>query len=239
MPSGLSSTGKQLKNGSVPRYNAGMVKNKQKLARRLSVGEEIGNAVTHGVMAFLLLGVYPFIAVLAYQKGGWLQMSAVSIFIVSLFLMFLLSTLYHAMAYDTKHKVVFRILDHIGIYFAIAGSYTPVALVIVGGFWGNVIMIIQWSMVLIGILYKSIAKSSIPTLSVAIYLVMGWIAILFMPVIFNVAQPMFLGLIGLGGLLYTGGVFFYGSKFPYAHFVWHLFINFAAISHFIAIVFFL
>jgi hemolysin III len=216
-----------------------MVKNKQKLARRLSIGEEIGNAVTHGVMAFLLLGVYPFIAVLAYQKGGWLQMSAVSIFIVSLFLMFLLSTLYHAMAYDTKHKVVFRILDHIGIYFAIAGSYTPVALVIVGGFWGNVIMIIQWSMVLIGILYKSIAKSSIPTLSVAIYLVMGWIAILFMPVIFNVAQPMFLGLIGLGGLLYTGGVFFYGSKFPYAHFVWHLFINFAAISHFIAIVFFL
>lgn len=228
-----------MKNGSVPRYNAGMVPRKQKLARRLSLGEEIGNAVTHGVMAFLLLGVYPFIAVLAYQKGGWLQMSAVSLFIVSLFLMFLLSTLYHAMAYDTKHKVVFRILDHIGIYFAIAGSYTPVALVIVGGLWGNVIMIIQWSMVLIGILYKSIARQSIPSLSVAIYLVMGWIAILFMPVIFTHAQPMFLGLIGLGGLLYTGGVFFYGSKFPYAHFVWHLFINFAAIAHFIAIVVFL
>lgn len=228
-----------MKNGSVPRYNAGMVTNKQKLARRLSVGEEIGNAVTHGVMAFLLLGLYPFIAVLAYEKGGWLRMSAVSIFIVSLFLMFLLSTLYHAMAYDTKHKVVFRILDHIGIYLAIAGSYTPVALVIVGGFWGNVIMAIQWTMVLIGILYKSIAKHSIPSLSVTIYLVMGWIAILFMPVIFNVAQPMFLGLIGLGGVLYTAGIFFYGSKFPYAHFVWHLFINFAAISHFVAIVFFL
>lgn len=228
-----------MKNGSVPRYNAGMAPNKQKLARRLSVGEEIGNAVTHGVMAFLLLGLYPFIAVLAYEKGGWLRMSAVSIFIVSLFLMFLLSTLYHAMAYDTKHKVVFRILDHIGIYLAIAGSYTPVALVIVGGFWGNVIMAIQWTMVLIGILYKSIAKHSIPSLSVTIYLVMGWIAILFMPVIFNVAQPMFLGLIGLGGVLYTAGVFFYGSKFPYAHFVWHLFINFAAISHFVAIVFFL
>jgi hemolysin III len=216
-----------------------MVQRKQKLARRLSIGEEIGNAITHGVMAFLLLGVYPFVAVFAYQRGGWLQMSAVSIFIVSLFLMFLLSTLYHAMAYDTKHKVVFRILDHIGIYFAIAGSYTPVALVIVGGFWGNVILVIQWSMVLIGILYKSIAKSSIPTLSVAIYLVMGWIAVLFMPVIFNQAQPMFLGLIGLGGVLYTAGVFFYGSKFPFAHFVWHLFIMFAAIAHFIAIVVFL
>src|SRR5659263_630271 len=91
---------------------------------------------------------------------------------VGIFLMTLASCLYHAMVYETKHKYVFRILDHIFIYVAIAGSYTPIALYVIGGWQGWLILVIQWAMVLFGVLYKSIAQKSVPKLSVLIYLCM-------------------------------------------------------------------
>ena len=78
--------------------------------------------------------------------------------------MFLVSTLYHAMDHDSPHKQVFRILDHIFIYFAIAGSYTPVALCLIKGYQGIIILVIQWAMVIVGILYKSISIKSLPKL---------------------------------------------------------------------------
>ena len=108
-------------------------------------GEEVGNAVSHGVMAILTLLALPFAAVWAYVKSGGEALTAmsVSIFVVSICLMFLVSTLYHSMSPQSKHKAVFHILDHIFIYVAIAGSYTPVALDIIGGWQGVVIFIIQ------------------------------------------------------------------------------------------------
>ena len=93
-------------------------------------GEEVGNSISHGVMSILMLLAMPFAAVWSYDHSGGdaLLTFGVSIFCVSIFLMFLISTLYHSMLHDTRHKEVFHILDHIFIYFAIAGSYTPVAL---------------------------------------------------------------------------------------------------------------
>ena len=95
-----------------------------------TVGEEIGNAVSHGVMSLLSLLALPFAAVWAYahDPGGVLASVSVSVFVISIFLMFLASTLYHSMNPQSKHKEVFHILDHIFIYVAIAGSYTPIAL---------------------------------------------------------------------------------------------------------------
>ncbi|MGB7595517.1 MAG: hemolysin III family protein [Erysipelotrichaceae bacterium] len=206
----------------------------------LSFGEELGNSIAHGVMSILLLFLLPVVAIYSYNKGGILLAAGTSVFVISIFLMFLTSTLYHAMSYDTPHKYVLRILDHIFIYFAIAGSYTPIALYAIGGWQGWLILIIQWSMVLFGILYKSIAQKSIPKLSVLIYLMMGWTAVFFFPTLIHNTTPLFIGLIILGGLLYTVGAFFYMQKSrPYFHFVWHVFINLAALTHFIAIVFFL
>ena len=116
-------------------------------------GEEVGNAVSHGVMAILTLLALPFAAVWAYVKSGGEALTAmsVSIFVVSICLMFLVSTLYHSMSPQSKHKAVFHILDHIFIYVAIAGSYTPVALDIIGGWQGVVIFIIQWVAVIFGV----------------------------------------------------------------------------------------
>ena len=206
----------------------------------LSRGEELGNSVTHGVMSTILLISLPAVAIYSYTKGGVLLAVGESVFIISLFLMFLASCLYHAMSYDTPHKYVMRILDHIFIYFAIAGSYTPIALYVVKGWQGWLILIVQWVMVLFGILYKSIAQKAVPRLSVLIYLCMGWAAVFFIPTIIQNTSWLFIGLIVLGGLFYSAGAWFYMQKNrPYFHFIWHLFITFASISHFIAIVFYI
>ena len=206
----------------------------------LSFGEELGNSIAHGIMSVLMLFLLPVVAIYSYNKGGVLLAAGTSVFVICIFLMFLTSTLYHAMSYDTPHKYVLRVLDHIFIYFAIAGSYTPIALYAIGGWKGWLILIIQWSMVLFGILYKSIAQKSVPKLSVLIYLSMGWAAMIFFPTLIHNTSTLFIGLIILGGLLYTIGSFFYMQKSrPYYHFIWHVFINLAALSHFIAIVFFI
>lgn len=207
---------------------------------QLPLKEEVANSITHGIMSLLALAALPYAAVVGYLKGGTLLAVANSIFVISLLFMFLGSTLYHAMAYDTKHKYVFRILDHIFIYFAIAGSYTPIALYLIGGKLGWIIIVVQWSMVLFGILYKSLSKQSIPTISVTIYMVMGWMAVLLLPTLIKTASPMFLFLIVFGGVLYSIGAWFYTKqKKPYFHMIWHLFINMAAIAHYIAIVFYM
>lgn len=202
--------------------------------------EELFNCLTHGAMAFIMLILIPICAVYAYVKGGIIQSFGVSVFTICIFLMFLVSTLYHAMDHDSSHKQVFRILDHIFIYFAIAGSYTPVALCLISGYEGIIILIIQWVMVIVGILYKSISIKSLPKLSLTIYLVMGWTAVLFFPSIIKNSSTIFVLLIIAGGLMYSVGAFFYANKkIPYNHVIWHIFISLASILHFIAIVFYI
>ncbi len=207
-----------------------------------TLGEEIGNTVSHGVMALLTLCALPFAAVWAWIHDAHHCLAAVSvsIFVLSLFLMFLISTLYHSMNPTSRHKEVFHILDHIFIYVAIAGSYTPIALSVIGGWQGTLITILQWAMVLFGIFYKSLSRRSIPAVSLTIYLVMGWTGIFFMPLFLRNASTPLLVLIAAGGIFYTVGAWFYARKgFRYHHLVWHLLINIAAACHFAAIVFYL
>lgn len=215
---------------------------KKKEAYVPTVGEEIGNAVSHGVMSLLSLVALPFAAVWAYahDPDGVLASVSVSVFVISIFLMFLASTLYHSMNPQSKHKDVFHILDHIFIYVAIAGSYTPVALMVIGGWQGVFITILQWAMVLFGIFYKSLSRKSIPAISLTIYLVMGWTIVFFLPLFVRRASVPLLVLIALGGLLYTLGAYFYAKKgFRYHHMVWHILINLAVAAHFVGIVFYL
>lgn len=205
---------------------------------QLSFGEEVGNALTHGIMALLCLFALPASAVYAYELDGTIRAFGVSVFVICIFLMFLISTIYHSMAYDTEQKFIFRKLDHICILFAIAGSYTPIALTLIKGWEAVVILLIEWIMVIAGILLKAIAKRSFPKLSMTIYMIMGWTAILFMPKLLEVASPAFLWLIVGGGIMYTIGAFFYAKpQRRYFHTIWHICINLASILHFIAIVF--
>ena len=191
-------------------------------------------------MSFITLLLIPFSAVSAYISGGILASVSVTVFVISIFLMFLCSTLYHTMYPGSKHKEVFHILDHICIYIAIAGTYTPVALCVIGGWQGIFITILQWCMVIFGIFYKSLSRKSIPALSLTIYLVMGWTVVFFAPLFMRHASTPLLVLIAVGGIFYTIGAYFYAKKgFRHHHLVWHLFINMAMISHYVAIQFFL
>ncbi len=207
-----------------------------------TLGEEVANTISHGVMSLLALFALPFAAVWAYLHDPQpvLACVSVSIFVISLFLMFLASTLYHSMNPASKHKAVFHILDHIFIYVAIAGSYTPIALSVIGGWQGILIAVLQWAMVLFGIFYKSLSRRSLPAVSLTIYLVMGWTILFFLPLFLRNASTQLLWLIAAGGLFYTLGAWFYARKgFRYHHLVWHLLINLGAACHFAGIVFYL
>ncbi len=203
-------------------------------------GEEIGNSLSHGVMSLVALCLIPVVAVSSYIKGGVAGAASVSVFSISIFLMFLSSTLYHSMYPESKHKRVFQILDHIFIYVAIAGTYTPIALCVIGGWQGIFITILQWVMVLFGIFYKSLSTRSIPAVSLTIYLVMGWTIVIFAPLFYRNASTELLTLIAAGGVFYTVGAYFYAKKgFRYHHLVWHIFINIAMACHYVAIALFL
>lgn len=203
-------------------------------------GEELANVVSHGVMAGLFLLGMPFAILWVYSGGDLLAGIGVSIFMISVFLMFLASSLYHSMVLETRHKYIFKIFDHIFIYVAIAGSYTPIALSVIKGWQGIVIVCIQWAMVLAGILQKVLSKRKDPKSSAAIYLIMGWTIVMFFPVFFKQASIQLFTLVLTGGVFYSAGVFFYAKKaFKYYHLVWHLFVGMGALAHFIGIVFFL
>lgn len=205
-----------------------------------TIHEEIANSISHGVMMILALFAIPFAAIWSYSKYGTAAAVSVSIYAIAIFLMFTVSTLYHSMKAETKTKEVFHLLDHIFIYVTIAACYTPPSLTLIGGWEGITIVSIQWSVVLFGILYKTLAKEQNQKISLIIYIAMGWMIVFFGHTIYVNSSATFMIWLAAGGVLYTIGAIIYGKKgFKYYHLVWHLFINLAAICHFISFVFYL
>jgi hemolysin III len=208
--------------------------------RKLSFGEELANTITHGVGVIGILFSIPIISIRAYLDGGVIDVIAVNAMAISLLLMFLSSMMYHLMEFDTKHKEIMRILDHIFIYVAIAGTYTPIAISVIEGWKGILILILQWGAVLFGILFKAIYKSRFPNASLLIYLTMGWAIVLFFPTFLIKSTPYLFWLIVLGGLFYSFGSIFYSLKgIKYSHMIWHIFVFLGALCHFIGIGFYL
>ena len=126
----------------------------------LCFGEEVGNCITHGVMALLILFALPYYSVRAYLQGGAIKTLGTAVFLICLLFMFTGSCLYHSMPHETTHKYVFRKLDHIMILLAIAGTYTPICLNLMNNWKGYTILAIEWVLVIAGILLKSIATKS-------------------------------------------------------------------------------
>lgn len=210
-----------------------------KLSKRLSFGEEVANSITHAVGAVVMLVLLPITAIYSYHHYGMQAAVGMSIFDISLFLMFMSSTIYHSMQYDSPQKFVLRIIDHSMIYIAIAGSYTPVALSLVGGWLGYLIIVLQWGATIFGILYKIFAKKINDKFSLFLYLLMGWLVVFIIPSIISKTGVVFWSLMLAGGLAYTIGAIFYARKRPYDHMIWHLFILLASILQYIAIVHFM
>ena len=200
-----------------------------------SFGEEIANSVSHGVGLVAAVVAVPFLIVAAVDGGDAAAIVGVSIFGLTLVLLFLTSTLYHAVTHPAA-KPVLRIIDHVAIYLLIAGTYTPLTLGVLRGGWGWALFGIVWGLGLAGVILKLVAGVRYPRLSVGLYIAMGWLVVIAIKPLWD-SLPVG-GLLWLlaGGVAYTGGVVFYAAdRWRYAHLVWHLCVIAGATCHFIAV----
>jgi hemolysin III len=204
-------------------------------ARVQSLGEEIANSVSHGIGFLAAVAAAPFMILSAIERGSTASVVGVSIFAATMMLMYLTSTLYHALPGD-KVKRVFRILDHNAIYLLIAGTYTPIVLGVLYGAWGWTLFGLVWGLALAGIILKSVSGVKYHGVSLVIYVAMGWLMLIAVRPLLEVMP--FWGLFWLvtGGVFYTAGIVFYRNEsLKYSHFVWHLFVVAGTVCHAIAI----
>ncbi|WP_160932677.1 PAQR family membrane homeostasis protein TrhA [Vibrio tetraodonis] len=201
-----------------------------------STTEELANTLTHGVG--ILLGVVGLILLLIKavdHNADTLTITSMSIYGASMIVLFLASTLYHAIPYQ-KAKRALKTFDHCAIYLLIAGSYTPFLLVSLRTPLAIGLMIVIWVLALIGIIMKLAFVYRYKKLSLVTYLMMGWLSLV---VVYQLALNLEVGgltLLAAGGIIYSLGVIFYVAKrIPFNHAIWHGFVLAGCACHFFAI----
>lgn len=200
-----------------------------------SLGEEIAHAVTHGVGAVAAIAGLAVLVAKAALYGDVWHIVSTSIFGATLILMYSASTLFHSVP-GTKTKHVFRVIDHCCIYLLIAGSYTPFTLVTLHGPWGWGLFGFVWALAVFGIAFKIFNTGKFEVLSLAVYLAMGWCAIIAIKPLMHALPSGGLWLLLAGGLSYSAGVIFYRwEQLPYHHAIWHLFVLGGSVLHYFAI----
>ena len=207
--------------------------------RNYTKGEEITNAILHGIGLGLAIAALVILLVLGNRHGNVWHIVAYSIYGSTLIMLYLASTLYHSFP-EGKGKNILRIIDHSSIFLLIAGTYTPLTLILLRGNWGWTLFVLVWGIALIGILLKIICLNKLKYVSTLLYLVMGWLVMLVIkPLLAVINKPSLIFLI-IGGLLYTSGIFFYSSKkIKYNHAIWHLFVLGGSICHFFTVLYLL
>lgn len=197
--------------------------------------EEMANIGTHAVA--LILSIIGFIAMVRFAvlNGDSLHIAGAAVFGAALVLAYAASTLYHSV-WLPRHKHVFRLIDHSSIYVLIAGTYTPFTLGLMRNGWGWTLFGIIWALAVAGVVFKLISSHRFKNVTVAIYLGMGWLAVIAFKPVLESMPPGCLTWVVLGGLMYTGGVAFYlWRRLPFNHAIWHLFVMGGSFSHFVAV----
>jgi hemolysin III len=201
-------------------------------------GEEVANSISHGVGFAAAIAAIPILVVSASRHGTTANIVGGAIFGSTMALLYLSSTLYHAVS-PGRAKQVLRRLDHGAIFLLIAGTYTPFTLGVLGGPWGWSLFGVVWGIAVLGVLVKLIGGPRYPRISSFMYVAMGWMVLIAIKPLTENLAGWGLGLLILGGVAYTGGVFFYlAKKIPYAHFIWHLFVLAGTTFHFFAVLFY-
>lgn len=202
--------------------------------KQYSIGEEVMNSVTHGVGAVFSVIATLIMLVLTFNKGARFISSAL-IFGLSLTLLYTMSTLYHAITND-KAKRVLQAFDHSTIYILIAGTYAPYALITLKGSVGIIVLSVVGLIAIVGIILNIISVDRFKKLSLILYIISGWTAVLAIkPIVDNLALGGVI-LMGVGGLFYTIGIIFYKLKGKrFFHGIWHLFVLAGSVSHFFSI----
>ncbi|UKM64026.1 hemolysin III family protein [Flavobacteriaceae bacterium GSB9] len=199
--------------------------------------EEKLNAISHGLGA--LLGIVALILLIFKNtnKTDW-SLFSVIIYGVSIVVLFTASTFYHT-AESERRKHIFRVIDHISIYFLIAGTYTPVLLISLIESKGWPLFFTVWGIALFGVVLKLFYTGKFEIFSTLLYLVMGWLIVFDFSNLADIIGSQGILLLFAGGLAYTLGIVFYViQKIPYNHVIWHLFVLAGAIFHFFMIYFY-
>ncbi len=202
--------------------------------RVASVREEIANAATHGLGLLASLVGLPVLVLTAAARGERMAIIGASVFGATLIALYAASTLYHAVPHPTlKQKL--RVVDHAAIYLLIAGTYTPFTLGVLRGAWGWTLFGIVWTLAACGVLFKLRFGPRWQRASTAMYIGMGWVAIIAVKPMLQMVPTAGLVLLATGGLLYTGGCVFYLARKSWSHPVWHLFVMGGSACHYFAV----
>lgn len=202
-------------------------------------GEEIANAILHGIGLGLAIAALIVLVVLASMYGSALYIVSFSIYGTTLIILYLSSTLLHSFP-EGKAKNIFEIMDHSAIYLLIAGTYTPLALIAWGGALGWVYFGVVWSLALLGVIFKIIFVKRFVILSTLLYIAMGWLIVFALSPLRHTLTTESLIFLVMGGVVYTVGTIFYvWHKIKFHHAIWHLFVLGGSVCHFFTILFML
>ena len=197
--------------------------------------EEIANSVSHGLGVLLAIAAVPVLVVGAVRRGTAADIVGASVFGAAMVLMYLASTLYHALP-PGRAKRIFRVLDHSAIFLMIAGTYTPFTLGVLFGGWGWTLFGLVWGVAAAGIVLKAVAGIRFKVFSTLLYIAMGWLMVIAIKPLLSGMEPAGLLWLLAGGLAYTLGTAVYAIKgVRYSHFVWHLFVQTGSACHFVAV----
>lgn len=196
---------------------------------------ELLNALTHGLGAAMSLAAGAVLITFSALTGDAWRIVGAAIFSATLVLMYLASSLYHAIGHP-RAKRVLEILDHSAIYLLIAGSYTPFLLVTLRGPWGWSLFGVVWGLAVLGVVFKSFATGRFELVSTMLYVAMGWLIVIAFPVLLAKISAWGLLWLVLGGVFYTAGTYFFLNKrLEYAHPIWHVFVLLGSAAHVVAV----
>ena len=205
--------------------------------RQQTRGEEIANSISHGIGFLGAIAATVLLIMTAVNRGhgNFATLVGASVFGATMILLYLSSTLYHALPHD-KGKHIFELMDHAAIYLLIAGSYTPLTVGVLRGSLGWTLFGLVWGLAIFGVVFKSAGKIEHPVLSTGLYLLMGWLIVIAIKTLWLNMSVAGLAWLIAGGLSYTVGVVFYAAHHVrYAHFVWHLFVMIGTACHCFAV----
>jgi hemolysin III len=193
------------------------------------------NGYSHLAATVLALAGATVLVVLAALKADPWRIVSFSVYGATLVLLFLASTLYHSVR--GRAKAVLRKLDHCSIYLLIAGTYTPFAMVTLGGAWGWWLLGAIWALAVAGIVQECWVARGARVTSLVIYLLMGWLALVAIVPLFQALEVRGMAWVAGGGILYTAGILFYvyDERFRHFHGIWHLFVLAGSVAHYVAI----
>ncbi len=198
-------------------------------------GEELANAISHGIGFLFAVALLPVIVSFAARHGSTVNVVAASVFSATMILLYLVSAVYHALP-SGQAKLLLNRLDHAAIYVFIAGTYTPFTLGVLHGAWGWSLFGVVWGIAVVGVTAKLFNRLKNPLWSTSLYVAMGWVVLVALQPMMERMSGAGIAWLVAGGVAYTLGavVFMFDSRLRYGHFIWHLFVLAGSTCHFFA-----